>query len=228
MAQRHHRPRDPDLASTGASRTPVGLVARRRLTDVFEVGQPLTLVSAQAGFGKSVLVESWVTGVGEGCTVVRMALDDDAVDPRVFLAVGGGGVCAAAGSTSRVSPWGVRINTTWRFSRGTSRHIRRRWCGCWTRVSSCCRRRWAPGWTGSCGGAGQAAAGPADPGRSAVAAGPVPAGRAITEIRADDLAFTTAEVAGLMQRGVSTWTPGTCRRCTRARAAGRPDCGSRR
>jgi LuxR family maltose regulon positive regulatory protein len=67
------------------------------LVGALEVDHPLALLSAQAGYGKSVLVESWVAAVGEVCTVIRMALDDDAVDPRVFWAsvvdsLRGGGV----------------------------------------------------------------------------------------------------------------------------------------
>ena len=108
-----HKERQPDLraAATWESSVskPAGVVARRRLIEAFDIGQPLTLVSAPAGFGKSVLVGSWVAGVEEGCTVVQMMLDDDAIDPRVFWAsvvegVRGGGVDVsgvAVGSADR-------------------------------------------------------------------------------------------------------------------------------
>src|SRR4051812_2961904 len=61
-----------------------GMVVRERLVNRLRPLRPWTLVSAPAGYGKTVLVDSWAAAVGGGHTVVRMAMDQDAVDPRPF------------------------------------------------------------------------------------------------------------------------------------------------
>jgi hypothetical protein len=86
-----HHERQSDARAAAARESslsrPAGVVVRRRrLVEALEVGQPLTLVCAPAGYGKSVLVECWVAAGGEVCTVARTALDEDAVEPRAFWA----------------------------------------------------------------------------------------------------------------------------------------------
>ncbi len=140
-----------------------------------------------------------MAGVGEGCTVVRMVLDDDAVDPRVFWAsvvegVRGGGVDVsgvAVGSADRHDLAFLaqhleahRVPVVWVLD-----------CGEFSLSPSVCRgldlviRR--------CGGRlGVVLLSRSDP--------PLPLNRyrldgLLTDIRAADLAFTTAEVAALMR-----------------------------
>jgi LuxR family transcriptional regulator, maltose regulon positive regulatory protein len=197
--QQNHR-RDPDPASNEASLRPVEMLARRRLVDAFEVGQPLTLVCAPAGYGKSVLVGSWLAGVGEGCTVVRMALDEDAVDPRVFWASVVAGVRGSGVDVSGVAVGRADRRDLALFARHLEAHrVPVVWvldCGEYSLSPSvgrgldlvirCCGGRLAV-----------ALLARSDP--------PLALHRyrldgLITDVRAADLAFTTAEVAALMER----------------------------
>src|SRR3954449_11737409 len=57
---------DPHEVSTG-------LLVRRRLLELLGNLKPWTVVSAPAGYGKSILVESWVAEAGRDVTVVRSA-----------------------------------------------------------------------------------------------------------------------------------------------------------
>jgi len=61
------------------------MVIRQRLLDRFAVLRPLTLVSAPAGYGKTVLVDSWAAA-SRAQTVVRVVLDEDPAAPRDFWA----------------------------------------------------------------------------------------------------------------------------------------------
>ena len=62
------------------------MVRRRLLTTLREgVRGPLTLVTAPAGYGKSVLVRSWATEEAS-YAIVNTRLDDDAVSPLDFWA----------------------------------------------------------------------------------------------------------------------------------------------
>jgi LuxR family transcriptional regulator, maltose regulon positive regulatory protein len=198
-----HNERQPDshAAATWESSfsRPAGVVARRRLVEAFEVGQPLTLVCAPAGFGKSVLVGSWVAGVGDGCTVVRMVLDDDAVDPRVFWASVVDGVRGVGVDVSGVAVGSVHRHDLAFLAQHLEAHrVPVVWvldCGEFSLSPSVCRgldlviRR--------CGGRlGVVLLSRSDP--------PLPLNRyrldgLLTDIRAADLAFTTAEVAALMR-----------------------------
>ena len=82
----------PAQASTGLIRTrfyrpslPGDFVERTRLINQLDRGldRPLTLVSAPAGFGKTVLVSSWLTRCTRPST--WLALDDDIDDLSLFL-----------------------------------------------------------------------------------------------------------------------------------------------
>jgi LuxR family maltose regulon positive regulatory protein len=61
-------------------------VRRGRLEDLLDDGVrgPLTLVSAPAGTGKTVLVSTWVAGAGSTGTIVWLSLDGDAIGPANF------------------------------------------------------------------------------------------------------------------------------------------------
>jgi len=65
-----------------------GVIVRRRLFAVLRQGLhgPLTLVAAPAGYGKTVLVASWLAQEAAPGTVVYTTLDDDAVSPVGFWA----------------------------------------------------------------------------------------------------------------------------------------------
>jgi LuxR family maltose regulon positive regulatory protein len=65
---------------------PVGVVRRPRLETLLDagVGGPLTLVSAPAGTGKTVLASSWASGLGPGRSVVWVSLRDATIGPRAF------------------------------------------------------------------------------------------------------------------------------------------------
>ena len=54
-----------------------GVIPRRRLLEMLGNLKPLTVVSAPAGYGKSVLVESWVAGHAGDVTLVRSALEEE-------------------------------------------------------------------------------------------------------------------------------------------------------
>src|SRR4051794_20978346 len=54
-----------------------GVITRRRLLEMLGNAKPLTVVSAPAGYGKSVLVESWVAGHVSDVTLVRSALKEE-------------------------------------------------------------------------------------------------------------------------------------------------------
>ncbi len=161
---------------------PADLVVRRRLLDLVERGthRPLTLVSAPAGYGKTVLLASWAERVGPTATVVHLAMDDQDESSRGLLGVGGRG--AASQRRGRLRRAGRR-----RHGRGRPVDAagarppggRARAAGgvgagrAGVPAVSRRRRRGAPPPAGLCGAP---AAGPADAGRPAVAAAPVPAG----------------------------------------------------
>jgi LuxR family transcriptional regulator, maltose regulon positive regulatory protein len=65
---------------------PAGVVRRARLESLLDEGArgPLTLVSAPAGTGKTVLVSSWASGLGKGRTVVWVSLRDTTIGPGAF------------------------------------------------------------------------------------------------------------------------------------------------
>ena len=65
---------------------------------------PLTLVSAPAGYGKTVLLDAWAARAGRGLTVVHTALDEEASDPRLFWKV-----VLDAVRTAGVDVSGVRV-----------------------------------------------------------------------------------------------------------------------
>ncbi len=61
-----------------------GTVPRPRLLDRLEGGARLTLVSAPAGFGKTTLLASWLTGAGRDRQVAWLSLDASDDDPVTF------------------------------------------------------------------------------------------------------------------------------------------------
>jgi LuxR family transcriptional regulator, maltose regulon positive regulatory protein len=65
---------------------PVGVVRRARLETLLDSGVagPMTLVSAPAGTGKTVLVSSWASGLGPGRSVVWVSLRDATIGPGAF------------------------------------------------------------------------------------------------------------------------------------------------
>ena len=65
---------------------PKGAVRRPRLQKLLDEGVqgPLTLVTAPAGTGKTVLVSSWISGLHSSCTVVWLTLDDATIGPGTF------------------------------------------------------------------------------------------------------------------------------------------------
>ncbi len=185
---------------------PPDLVVRRRLLDLVERGahRPLTVVSAPAGYGKTVLVASWVARVGPTATVVPMTMDDQDENPVGFWAsaveglrrsgvdVSGLRVTAASDGVDRSVLLGIARRVTahgrpvvWVLDTGESQispvvgaglHRVLRDCAELLRVILLTR---------------------ADP---ALPLHRYRLERAITEIRAEDLAFTVTEVASLMQR----------------------------
>jgi len=65
---------------------PAGVVRRARLETLLDAGARslLTLVSAPAGTGKTVLVSSWASGLRTGRSVVWVSLRDATIGPRAF------------------------------------------------------------------------------------------------------------------------------------------------
>ena len=63
------------------------LIARRRLLDLLWEGlsRPLTLITAQAGFGKTTLLTSALDEIRNGARVAWLSLDEDDSDPMRFL-----------------------------------------------------------------------------------------------------------------------------------------------
>ena len=63
------------------------LIARPRLLDRLREGlsPPLTLIAAQAGFGKTTLVTSWLGEMRDQVKVAWLSLDEDDSDPMRFL-----------------------------------------------------------------------------------------------------------------------------------------------
>jgi LuxR family maltose regulon positive regulatory protein len=198
-----HHERQSDARAAASRETsfskPAGVVPRRRLVDAFEVGQPLTLVCAPAGYGKSVLVESWVAAVGEVCTVARTVLDEDAVDPRAFWASAVESLRGSGVDVSGVAVGGADRHKLAFFARHLEAH---RTPVVW--VLDCGEFSLSPSVAKGldlvirrCGGRlGVVLLARSDP--------PLPLNRyrldgLVTDVRAADLAFTTAEVAALMQ-----------------------------
>ena len=68
--------------------TSAEVIARRRLHAMLREGVhgPLTLVTAPAGYGKSVLVRSWAAQEGDPYAIVNTTLDDDGAAPLDFWA----------------------------------------------------------------------------------------------------------------------------------------------
>lgn len=90
---------------------PAGFVRRHRLESLLDAGagSPLTLVSAPAGTGKTVLVSSWASGLGAGRTVVWISLRDATTSPTAFWrlivsGLGRSGVEVPAAVTSGPEP----------------------------------------------------------------------------------------------------------------------------
>jgi LuxR family transcriptional regulator, maltose regulon positive regulatory protein len=54
-----------------------GPIARRRLLEMLGGMRPLTVVSAPAGYGKTILAESWAAEPSRNETVARLSLEDD-------------------------------------------------------------------------------------------------------------------------------------------------------
>jgi LuxR family transcriptional regulator, maltose regulon positive regulatory protein len=78
---------DPvEAAAFSVPPRPAGVVRRARLESLLDAGArgPLTLVSAPAGTGKTVLVSSWAAGLGSGRTVVWLSLRDATIGPGAF------------------------------------------------------------------------------------------------------------------------------------------------
>ena len=82
MARRQDR-NESSPVDTAAGES-LDVVVRPRLLEALSATDPLTLVSAPAGYGKSVLVDSWSAHLGVGHTVVRMTVDEEADDPHLF------------------------------------------------------------------------------------------------------------------------------------------------
>ncbi len=129
-----------------------GVLPRPRLLDALRVLKPLTLVSAPAGYGKTVLVDSWIARFGDGPSIVHLGLHGDAVDPVPFWStvvrllrsngIDVPDVPACVPTVATCDPW-----------RGGSPHSSGRSSSSWTVVSSPCRQRSARAWTGSSAGA---------------------------------------------------------------------------
>lgn len=202
VAQHDSHQRDGRSGSSSGSSATVraGPLVRRRLLELFGLEQPLTLVSAPAGYGKSVLVDSWVAGVGSDCVVARTTLEDEGADPGAFWSAA---VRCLRGAGIDVA--GLRVA-------GRSRH----------ELASLARRIEAHGspvvWVVDCGefslspgvGRGLDLVLRRCGGRLGMVLltrcdPPLPLHRyrldgLITDVRAADLAFSTAEVAALMRR----------------------------
>jgi LuxR family maltose regulon positive regulatory protein len=63
------------------------VVARQRLLDRLREGQsrPLTLIAAQAGYGKTTLVSSWLAQMEPDTKIAWLSLDEDDSEPMRFL-----------------------------------------------------------------------------------------------------------------------------------------------
>jgi LuxR family maltose regulon positive regulatory protein len=63
------------------------IVHRPRLIDQLIAGlrDPLTLISATAGSGKTTLISEWRTGPGEGTPLARFSIDEGEHDPEQFF-----------------------------------------------------------------------------------------------------------------------------------------------
>lgn len=70
---------DPTLAALPPAR-----LRRRRLLDL-DQGQPVLVIEAPAGYGKSVLARQWLALARPGTTAAWIALDPAARDPAIFL-----------------------------------------------------------------------------------------------------------------------------------------------
>lgn len=94
--RRPQRPESPSVSATtvssvrglgaGTSHLPPrasDVLVRRRLLAMLREGVrgPLTLVTAPAGYGKTVLVRSWAAQAGASYAIVNTTLDDDAASP---------------------------------------------------------------------------------------------------------------------------------------------------
>ena len=176
-----------------------GIVVRARLFEALRRLRPLTMLSAPAGYGKTLLVDSWSARVGWRGTVVHVALDDDADEPGPFWAsvvtsLRSNGVGASSTSTGRADRPELR-SVARRIAAHEERVVLVLDCGEFALCPSVGRgldrviRR--------CGGRlSVVLLTRADP--------PLPLHRyrmdgAITEIRAADLAFTTSEVTSLVR-----------------------------
>ena len=78
------KPLSNSAPGPGAPKRSGGMLPRPRLLDALRVLKPLTLVSAPAGYGKTVLVDSWISRLGDGPSVVHLGLNGDAIDPVTF------------------------------------------------------------------------------------------------------------------------------------------------
>ena len=78
---------EPLTTRSRTSAGPPGTVLRRRLVDLVSRGvqRPLTLVSAPAGFGKTVLLDSWEALSAVPGTVTRIAMEVTGEQPADFL-----------------------------------------------------------------------------------------------------------------------------------------------
>lgn len=182
------------------------VIVRRRLLAVLREGlhSPLTLVAAPAGYGKTVLVASWLVQEAAPGTVVCTTLDDDAVLPVGFWAalleglqsarVDVSGVLAAGSTTAVDRPMLARLAQ--RIAAHGDPVV-------W--VLDCGEYALPPGladglhrlMTRCAGGLRVILLTRTDP--------PLPLHRyaldgALTEIRAADLSFTATEASTLMQR----------------------------
>ena len=90
---------------------PAGVVRRARLESLLDAGTqgPLTLVSAPAGTGKTVLASSWASGLAAGRTLVWVDLRDASLGAGAFWrliesGLGRGGVEVPAGVSSAPDP----------------------------------------------------------------------------------------------------------------------------
>src|SRR4051795_2980422 len=111
-----------------AVRPPV--VARPRLLERLSTGVlgPLTLVSAPAGSGKTVLASEWATAGGALGPVIWISLDEEDDLPGVFWSYVLAGLvtrgrAARAGSGPRSVPvWGAAASSSagWRFPSGST------------------------------------------------------------------------------------------------------------
>jgi LuxR family maltose regulon positive regulatory protein len=75
------------MAKFSRPRPPAAYVPRPRLIRMLDSGvaqHPVTLVSAGAGWGKTVLVASWAAGAPAGGAVAWLNLDQEDVTPAGF------------------------------------------------------------------------------------------------------------------------------------------------